>query len=90
MNLYVRYFDHESLVYNIDDVATFLSTIHDIKVNNDMLSRVAEFWQSDNVYPFRLRSATATTSFSSRPTPRTWQNSSILRNSTESAGTKDA
>ena len=55
MNLYVRYFDHESLVYNIDDVATFLSTIHDIKVNNDMLSRVAEFWQSDNVYPFRLK-----------------------------------
>jgi len=55
MNLYVRYFDHETLACNMDDVKAFLATLHDVKVNDDMIQRVAEFAQSDNAYPFRLK-----------------------------------
>lgn len=55
MNLYVRYFDHETLATNIDEVAAFLSTLHDVNFNSDMINRIDAFVQSDNVYPFRLK-----------------------------------
>lgn len=55
MNLYVRYFDHETLATNIDEVAAFLSSLHDVNFNNDMINRIDAFVQSDNVYPFRLK-----------------------------------
>lgn len=55
MNLYVRYFDHETLATNMDDVVDFLQSIREIKVNDDMLARVDDFLQSDNTFPFRLK-----------------------------------
>lgn len=55
MNLYVRYFNHETLATNLDEVAAFIATLHEIKPNPDMLNRVAEFMQSDNTFPFRLK-----------------------------------
>ncbi len=55
MNLYVRYFDHETLAYNMDDVVAFLSTIREIKVNPDVVNRILNFVESDNTYPFRLK-----------------------------------
>lgn len=55
MNLYVRYFDHETLAHNLDEIKSFLATIHEIKVNNDMINRIADFRESDNLFPFRLK-----------------------------------
>lgn len=55
MNLYVRYFDHDTLATNMDEVASFLSTLRDVKVNNDMFNRIEAFVHSDNVFPFRLK-----------------------------------
>ncbi len=55
MNLYVRYFDHETLALSMDDVATFLTTLREVKLNDDMLRRVSDFWHSDNAYPYRLK-----------------------------------
>lgn len=55
MNLYVRYFDHETLATGMDDVVRFIGTIHEIKANADMFNRVADFYKSDNTFPFRLK-----------------------------------
>lgn len=55
MNLYVRYFDHETLATNMDDVVHFISSIHEIKANAEMFNRVEDFFNSDNTFPFRLK-----------------------------------
>ncbi len=55
MNLYVRYFDHETLATNMDEVVNFMKSISDIKVDDSVVSRVASFVESDGVYPFRLK-----------------------------------
>lgn len=55
MNLYVRYFDHETMAYNMDDVVAFLGSIPEIKVDDSALDRIMAFVESDNVYPFRLK-----------------------------------
>lgn len=55
MNLFIRYFDHETLATNIDEAAEFLSSIDDIKVDNSVISRVKNFMDSNNLYPFRLK-----------------------------------
>ena len=55
MNLYVRYFDHETLAYNMDDVVAFLQSISEIKVDDHAIDRILNFVESDNVYPFRLK-----------------------------------
>ncbi len=55
MNLYVRYFDHETMAYNMDDVVAFLNSIGEIKVDDNAIGRILNFVESDNVYPFRLK-----------------------------------
>ena len=54
MNLYVRYFDYETLATNMNEVAEFISSIKEINVDENSLARVKNFWESDNAYPFRL------------------------------------
>ena len=36
MNLYLRYFDKETLVYNVDDAIDFLASIDEIGMNNEL------------------------------------------------------
>lgn len=55
MNLYVRYFDHETMAYNMDDVVAFLNSIQEIKVDDNAIGRIYNFVESDNAYPFRLK-----------------------------------
>jgi hypothetical protein len=55
MNLYVRYFDYETLATNMNEVAEFISSIKEINVDENSLVRVKNFWESDNAYPFRLK-----------------------------------
>ena len=55
MNLYVRYFDHETLAYNMDDVVAFLGSIGEIKVDNNAIDRIMNFVESDSIYPYRLK-----------------------------------
>ncbi len=55
MNLYVRYFDHETLAYNMDDVVAFLNSIGEIKVDHNAIDRIINFVESDSTYPFRLK-----------------------------------
>ena len=55
MNLYVRYFDHEKLAMNLDEVVEFLSGIEEISVDRAMIDRIVSFTDSTSVYPFRLK-----------------------------------
>ena len=55
MNLYVRYFDYETLATNMNEVAEFISSIKEINVDENSLARVKNFWESDNAFPFRLK-----------------------------------
>lgn len=55
MNLYVRYFDHEMLAYNMDEVAEFLYSIREINIDQNALNRILAFWESNNTFPYRLK-----------------------------------
>lgn len=55
MNLYVRYFDHETLAHSIEECMSFLQSIKEIKVDNNTPQRLRTFLESDNTYPFRLK-----------------------------------
>lgn len=55
MNLFIRYFDHETLATNIDEAIEFLHTIDEIKMDNSVANRIQAFMESANLYPFRLK-----------------------------------
>ena len=55
MNLYVRYFDHETLATNMDEVVNFLNSINEIKVDDSVVSRIMSFVETEGEYPFRLK-----------------------------------
>ena len=55
MNLYVRYFDHETLATNMDEVVSFLNSINEIKVDDNVVSRIMSFVETEGEYPFRLK-----------------------------------
>lgn len=55
MNLFIRYFDHETLATNIDEAIEFLQTIEEIKMDNSVANRIQAFMESTNLYPFRLK-----------------------------------
>ena len=47
MNLYLRYFDNETLVSNVDDAIDFLHSIQDINVTPEMEADIREYAESD-------------------------------------------
>ena len=55
MNLFIRYFDHETLAHNVNEAIAFLGTINDIKLDGTVPGRIANFLSSNNTYPFRLK-----------------------------------
>ena len=55
MNLYIRYFDKETLVDNVDDALNFLSSIPEIGMNADLEADVREYANSDVYYPKRYK-----------------------------------
>lgn len=55
MNLYLRYFDKETLVGNVDDAIAFLASISEIGMNDDLEADVREYAASDVYYPKRYK-----------------------------------
>lgn len=55
MNLYLRYFDKETLVNNVDDAIAFLSQIEEIGMNPVLEQDVREYASSDVYYPKRYK-----------------------------------
>lgn len=55
MNLYIRYFDKETLVFNADEAVQFLASIPEIGMNPQIESDVREYVASDVYYPKRYK-----------------------------------
>ena len=55
MNLYLRYFDRETLVSNVDDAISFLADIEEIGMNPVLESDVRDYVASDVFYPKRYK-----------------------------------
>lgn len=55
MNLYIRYFDLETLVTNVDDALAFLDSIDDFQLDDKIADDVRYFYESDVRYPKRYK-----------------------------------
>ena len=55
MNLYLRYFDSEVLVNNVDDAIAFLSGIEEIGMNANLERDIRDYAASDVFYPKRYK-----------------------------------
>ncbi|MGI6242587.1 MAG: hypothetical protein ACOYJK_03490 [Prevotella sp.] len=55
MNLYLRYFDNETLVSNVDEAIEFLRSIQDINVTPEMEADIREYAASDVFFPKRYK-----------------------------------
>lgn len=55
MNLYLRYFDNETLVYNVDEAIDFLSSIPEIQMNAELEADIRDYAASDVYYPKRYK-----------------------------------
>lgn len=55
MNLYLRYFDSEILVTNVEDAWSFLASIPEIGFNNRIAEDVRAYFVSDNRFPKRYK-----------------------------------
>ena len=55
MNLYLRYFDRETLVSTVDDAIDFLRSIEEIDVDPELEADIREYVASDVFYPKRYK-----------------------------------
>ena len=55
MNLYLRYFDRETLVSNVDDAIAFLADIDEIGMNPMLEQDIRDYVASDVVFPKRYK-----------------------------------
>ena len=55
MNLYLRYFDKETLVTNVEDALDFLRSIPEIALDEELEEDVREYVESDVFYPKRYK-----------------------------------
>lgn len=55
MNLYLRYFDRETLVSSVDDAIAFLGSIDEIGMNPVLESDIRDYVASDVFYPKRYK-----------------------------------
>ncbi|MBQ9641023.1 MAG: hypothetical protein IJV06_05640 [Bacteroidaceae bacterium] len=55
MNLFIRYFSHETLAHNVNEAIEFLGTINEIKLDGTVPGRISNFLYSNNTFPFRLK-----------------------------------
>ena len=55
MNLYLRYFDNETLVHSVDEALDFLRSIPEIGLDADLEADIREYVASDVFYPKRYK-----------------------------------
>ena len=55
MNLYLRYFDRETLVRTVDEAIAFLSEIEEVEMNPVLEADIREYAASDVYYPKRYK-----------------------------------
>ena len=55
MNLYIRYFDEETLVYNTEEALAFLASLEDIEVNDGIRQELEKFMASSAMFPKHIK-----------------------------------
>lgn len=55
MNIYVRYFNNEALVRNLDELLDFLSGLGDIVINKAMVDELSDYLNDESSYPKRYK-----------------------------------
>ena len=55
MNLYLRYFDKETLVGNVEDALSFLSSIPEINLTETLIADIRSYAESGIFYPKRYK-----------------------------------
>lgn len=55
MNLYLRYFDNETLVYSVEEAIAFLRSIGEITVTRNMENDIREYVASNVMFPKRYK-----------------------------------
>ena len=55
MNIYVRYFDHETITRSLDELLEFLEALREIPMTEEMVNELAEYINSDIPYPKRYK-----------------------------------
>lgn len=55
MNLYIRYFESEVVVANLDEALDFLGSIPEIHLDDYLANDLARFYESDQTYPKRYK-----------------------------------
>jgi len=55
MNLYLRYFDNETLVHSVDEAIAFLSEIDEIGITPELEKDIRDYAASDVFYPKRYK-----------------------------------
>lgn len=55
MNLYLRYFDKETLVHDVNEALNFLRSIPEIGMNADLEADIRDYANSDVYYPKRYK-----------------------------------
>ena len=55
MNLYLRYFDNETLVSNVEEAIAFLRSLGEVTVTRNMENDIREFVASNVMFPKRYK-----------------------------------
>ncbi|MDD6438528.1 MAG: hypothetical protein PUG09_10780 [Prevotella sp.] len=55
MNLYLRYFDKETLVYNVEEAIDFLKSIPEIEMTPELEADIRDYASSNVFYPKRYK-----------------------------------
>ena len=55
MNLYLRYFDDETLVHDVEEALVFLSNIDEIEITPELEADLRDYVASDDMYPKRYK-----------------------------------
>ena len=54
MNLYLRYFDDETLVHNVDEALDFLSSLSEINLTQELADDLREYANGNVLFPKEL------------------------------------
>jgi hypothetical protein len=55
VNLYIRYFDDETLVHNVAEALDFLSSLDDVEVTEEMVAELEKFMSSSAMFPKHIK-----------------------------------
>ncbi len=55
MNLYIRYFDEETLVYSVEEALDFLATLGGVEVNENIRLELEKFMSGSAMYPKHVK-----------------------------------